>query len=93
MTRRSNVATRRTNTRRINRANQEGLVIAFDYTAPRSEAGEVNQHVVAKVEAGSLVERDGNRYFVGRNINRVSGEDGGFRTYRVDRINGEIELV
>lgn len=92
MTNRS--AVKGVNTRRLNRANEEGLVVAFDYYAPRSEAGETTQRVVAMVEAGSLFENDsGVRYFVARNIKRVNGNEEGFRTYRVDRINGRVELV
>lgn len=94
MARRSNTVVRRTNTRRIKRASTESLVVAFNYTAPNNESGQDRQRVVAKVEAGSLREGgNGERYFCARNISRVSGEDEGFRTYRLDRVRGEIEIV
>jgi hypothetical protein len=83
------------NTRRIRRADTEGGVLSFNYKAAASEAGEPFQHVVTKVEAGSLVEyTDGTAIFTGLNINRVTGEvNSGFRTYRVDRITNEVEIV
>jgi len=87
-------AVRGVNTRRINRANDDSLVIAFNYHAPRSEAGESNQRVVCKVEAGSLTMNNyGVRYFTARNIKRVDGSDEGIRTYRVDRITSKVEIV
>jgi hypothetical protein len=83
------------NTTRIRRVNANGGVIAFNYRAANSEAGEAFQHVVAKVEPDSLVEyTDGTAVFTALNINRLTGEvDSGFRTYRVDRITNTVEIV
>ena len=90
-----NPITRGVNTKRLNRANQaeRPLVITFNYRAPRNESGEFFQKVVCRVEAGSLRESNGFKYFTARNIKRVEGDDEGHRTYRVDRITGKIEFV
>lgn len=68
----------------------EHAVLVFDYHAPESAVGQIDQRPLVKVEPGSLVRLDdGDWLFKGINLYRV-GEAGGagFRSYRLSRING-----
>lgn len=67
----------------------ESSVIIFDYFAPESSTGQVDQRPIVRVEAGSLRQLDdGDWLFKGVNLYRVDDKDRGVRTYRVRRING-----
>lgn len=64
-------------------------VLVFDYFAPESGKGDVEQRPIVRVEPNSLRRLDdGDWIFKGINLYRVDSNDGGYRTYRVSRING-----
>jgi hypothetical protein len=64
-------------------------VLIFDYFAPSSGSGDVEQRPIVRVEPNSLRRLDdGDWMFKGVNLYRVDEGDKGFRTYRLSRING-----
>ncbi len=68
---------------------REQQVLVFDYFAPESSTGQVDQRPIVRVETGSLRQLDdGDWLFKGVNLYRVDDKDCGVRTYRVRRING-----
>lgn len=79
--------------RAANRAERpEHSVLVFDYHAPASSAGQIDQRPLVKVIPDSLTKlSDGDWTFKAINLYRVGeggGTDRGFRTYRLSRING-----
>jgi hypothetical protein len=70
----------------------ELAVLVFDYRAPESSVGQVEQRPLVKVIGGSLSRLDdGDWMFRGVNLYRVGeygGVDKGVRTYKLSRING-----
>jgi hypothetical protein len=76
-----------------NATRPELAVLVFDYYAPQSGVGQVEQRPLVKVVNDSLSRLDdGDWVFKGVNLYRVgetnSGSDRGVRTYRLSRING-----
>ena len=64
-------------------------VLVFDYFAPESENGDVEQRPIVRVVPNSLRQtKDGEWVFAGVNLYRVDDNDRGVRTYRLSRING-----
>jgi hypothetical protein len=64
-------------------------VLVFDYFAPESENGDVEQRPIVRVVPNSLRQtKDGEWIFAGVNLYRVDDNDRGVRTYRLSRING-----
>ena len=64
-------------------------VLVFDYFAPESGSGDVEQRPIVRVEQGSLRRlENGDWMFRGVNLYRVDQSDRGIRTYRLSRING-----
>lgn len=69
----------------------ELAVLVFDYHAPESAVGQVEQRPLVKVVPNSLSRLyDGDWMFKAVNLYRVgeSGDGAGVRTYRLSRING-----
>ena len=70
----------------------ELAVLVFDYFAPETQAGQIEQRPLVKVVPDSLTRLDdGDWMFKGINLYRVGereGNDRGVRTYRLSRING-----
>lgn len=82
-----------TNLNKIRAANQANMryaqVLMFDYFAPESVSGDVEQRPIVKIEKNSLRRlSDGDWIFKGVNLYRVDDKDKGIRTYRLSRING-----
>lgn len=66
-------------------------VLVFDYFAPESANGDVEQRPIVRVIPKSLCRtKDGEWIFTGINLYRVNDNDRGMRTYRLDRINGLV---
>lgn len=64
-------------------------VLVFDYFAPESSRGDVEQRPIVRVVRNSLRRtKDGEWIFAGVNLYRVNDNDRGVRTYRLSRING-----
>ncbi len=73
----------------------ESSVFVFDYFAPESVEGQVNQRPLVKVIQGSLERSDGGDWmFKGVNLYRINehgkGVTGAIRTFRLSRINGLV---
>lgn len=70
----------------------EAAVCIFDYFAPSSQEGQVEQSPLVKVVQGSLTRlEDGDWTFKGINLYRVGEKNNpGYRTYRLSRINGRV---
>lgn len=69
----------------------ERAVFVFNYFAPESAIGQVEQRPLVRVINGSLSRlNDGDWLFKGVNLYRVGnkGGQGGVRSYRLSRING-----
>jgi hypothetical protein len=62
-------------------------VLVFDYHAPESNSGDVDQRPIVRVKH-LFKTKDGDWAFVGVNLYRVDDNDRGVRTYRLNRING-----
>lgn len=73
----------------------ERRVMLFHYYAPNSEAGEVEQRPLVKIEKGSLTKLPGGDWsFRAINLYRAGESSSrGIRTYRVSRINGIVNRV
>jgi len=72
----------------------ERAVFVFNYFAPESSIGQVEQRPLVKVVPGSLSRlTDGDWLFKGVNLYRVGtkGGQGGIRSYRLSRINGLLD--
>lgn len=66
-------------------------VLVFDYIAPESAFGDVEQRPIVRVEPDSLRRlEDGDWLFKGVNLYRVDDNDKGIRSYRLSRINGLV---
>lgn len=87
------------NLNKVRAANQtkrvQDAVFIFDYFAPESAQGEINQTPLVRVIGGSLKPIEGSSgdwMFKGVNLYRVgedgTGLDGAIRTFRMSRING-----
>lgn len=64
-------------------------VLVFDYHAPESDSGDVDQRPIVRVKRNGLFRtKDGEWAFIGVNLYRVDDNDRGVRTYRLSRING-----
>ncbi len=64
-------------------------VLVFDYFAPESTSGDVEQRPIVRVIPKSLRRtKEGEWVFAGINLYRVDDNDRGVRTYRLSRING-----
>lgn len=72
----------------------ESSVLLFDYRAPESAVGQVEQRPLVKVIHESLTRLpDGDWSFKAINLYRVGelgGSDRGVRTYRLSRVNGIV---
>lgn len=81
------------NLNKVRAANKASLryaqVLMFDYFAPESVSGDVEQRPIVRIEKDSLRRlSDGDWIFKGVNLYRVDDKDKGIRTYRLSRING-----
>jgi hypothetical protein len=64
-------------------------VLVFDYFAPESANGDVEQRPIVRVVQNSLRRtKEGEWVFAGVNLYRVDDNDSGVRTYRLSRMNG-----
>lgn len=64
-------------------------VLVFDYYAPKSNSGDIEQRPIVRVQRNGLYKtKDGEWCFVGVNLYRIDDQDRGVRTYRLSRING-----
>ena len=92
----SNLVVNLNKVRAANTSNRpESSVLIFDYFAPESAKGQINQRPLVRVISDSL-ERldDGDWMFRGVNLYRVNeqgvGTTGAIRSYRLSRVNGIV---